>query len=138
MKWQSFFGAERYNWLLQDVEIVHRVLEILWESMIFFVKCFVLGIHLTHLRNWNPLDSPEELESTWLTWGTGIHLTDLRNWNPLDWPEELESTWLTWGTGIITKSYRIQQFFLSNWFVHVSLLWALVISIIQLGQLLYW
>ena len=29
MKWQSFFGAERYNWLLQDVEKVHRVLEIL-------------------------------------------------------------------------------------------------------------
>ena len=29
MKWQSFFGAERYSWLLQDVEKVHRVLEIL-------------------------------------------------------------------------------------------------------------
>ena len=29
MKWQSFFGAGRYNWLLQDVEKVHRVLEIL-------------------------------------------------------------------------------------------------------------
>ena len=27
--WQLFFGAERDNWLLQDVEKVHRVLEIL-------------------------------------------------------------------------------------------------------------
>ena len=53
MKWQSFFGAQRYKWLLQDIEkLSHGVGNIMRIDDIFRKV----------LRTWNPLDSPEELE----------------------------------------------------------------------------
>ena len=54
MKWQSFFGAERYNWLLQDVEKSSQGVGDIMRIDDIFREV---------LRTWNPLDSPEELES---------------------------------------------------------------------------